>query len=81
VLYIYSFLILDYCRVGYNAHQYTNSMICLKYVTMDTTYPDAVNSCRGDGGDLIRIESKQKFDIFKAYFGRLYVALLYAKRC
>jgi hypothetical protein len=67
--YHYASLIPVLCPEGYNIHQYTDSTICLKYVTKGANYPDAVNNCKGDGGDLIRMDSKQKYDIFKAYLG------------
>ncbi|XP_048751416.1 uncharacterized protein LOC125663154 [Ostrea edulis] len=57
------------CPQGYTTHQYTYFKICLKYVSVYVKYPDAVNHCNADGGDLIRIDSQQKFDIFKTHLG------------
>ncbi|XP_048750767.2 uncharacterized protein LOC125662565 [Ostrea edulis] len=55
------------CPDGYTTYQYKYFKICLKYVAMDTKYPDAVNFCNADGGDLIRIDSQQKYDLFRAH--------------
>ncbi|XP_061190698.1 uncharacterized protein LOC133198680 [Saccostrea echinata] len=55
------------CPAGYSVFQYLDSEICVKYVNKGTTYPEAVISCKTDGGDLIRIDSEKKYDIFKRF--------------
>nr|XP_011434543.2 uncharacterized protein LOC105333334 [Crassostrea gigas] len=40
---------------------------CLKYYPVPVTYDSARARCQADGADLIKIDSKEKFDVFKDY--------------
>ncbi|XP_022311379.2 uncharacterized protein LOC111116676 [Crassostrea virginica] len=53
------------CKEEYVTYNYTDFQICVKYVSDLTTYPEAVKHCRADGGDLFRIDTALKYDIFK----------------
>lgn len=41
----------------------------LKYFPVLARYSSARNLCKAEGGDLIRFDSQEKFDIFKDYHG------------
>jgi hypothetical protein len=72
IFYIYMyFIITDRCPKGYTPYPIISLFICLKYVALNTKYPDAVNDCNADDGDLIRIDSQEKFDIFRTHLGTL----------
>lgn len=43
--------------------------MCLKYVGVDVTYPSAVANCEAERSSVIKIDSQEKFDIFKDYVG------------
>ncbi|XP_062581395.1 uncharacterized protein LOC134243186 [Saccostrea cucullata] len=58
-----------FCPSGYTKLQYYDLNLCLKYVPTLTRYPDAVVNCEKDGGDLIRIDTTAKYDIFKNVAG------------
>uniref|UniRef100_K1QEB5 C-type lectin domain-containing protein n=1 Tax=Magallana gigas TaxID=29159 RepID=K1QEB5_MAGGI len=55
------------CKDGYLTYNYTNTQICLKYVSTPSTYLEATEYCQADGGDLIRLDSKRKHDIVTDY--------------
>ncbi|XP_062579585.1 uncharacterized protein LOC134241562 [Saccostrea cucullata] len=61
--------VLAYCPSGYVQFQYYYLHICLKYVPTNSSYPDAVSDCKKDRGDLIRIDTTAKYDIFKNFVG------------
>lgn len=44
--------------------------MCLKYVGVDVTYPSAVANCEAERSSVIKIDSQEKFDIFKNYVGK-----------
>ncbi|XP_061190699.1 uncharacterized protein LOC133198681 [Saccostrea echinata] len=46
-------------------YDYTHIGICLKYVPAPKSYPEAVISCLTDGGDLIKLDSIEKYNIFR----------------
>lgn len=41
--------------------------ICLKYFPVPASYSTAQANCQAEGGDLIKIDSQEKYDIFKDY--------------
>eukprot|EP00105_Crassostrea_gigas_P002472 XP_011415016.1 PREDICTED: uncharacterized protein LOC105319257 [Crassostrea gigas] len=55
------------CKDGYLTYNYTNTQICLKYVSTPCTYPEATGYCQADGGDLIRLDSQLKHEIATDY--------------
>lgn len=62
---------------GCVTYNLTSHQICLKYFPVLARYSSARNLCRAEGGDLIRFDSQEKFDIFKDYHGMLdWVAIL-----
>lgn len=63
------FVLLAACADGYVTYNYTNTQICLKYVSSPAMYPDAVQHCQLEGGDLIRLDSKLKYDILTELLG------------
>ncbi|XP_062592821.1 uncharacterized protein LOC134254313 [Saccostrea cucullata] len=58
------------CPQGYTFYRTSVFTTCLKYVSTEVNYKEAVSSCKQDGGDLIRIDSQEKFDIFKNHAGQ-----------
>ncbi|XP_062602934.1 uncharacterized protein LOC134264654 [Saccostrea cucullata] len=58
------------CPEGYTTYNYTYFEICLMYVPVNSKYPDAVENCKENGGDLIKIDSLEKYDIFKSFSGQ-----------
>ncbi|XP_062593280.1 uncharacterized protein LOC134254772 [Saccostrea cucullata] len=53
------------CPSGYTLYEYSPFDICLKYVPQGLNYPGANASCNGENGDLIKIDTARKFEIFK----------------
>ena len=53
------------CKDGYVTYNYTDYQICLKYVPNPVRYTLARAHCEAEGGDLIRIDTTLKYDIFK----------------
>lgn len=61
---------------GYVTFNFTDTQICLKYVTTPATYPEATKHCQADGGDLIRLDSNLKYDILTDYLAPVANGLL-----
>ncbi|XP_062587783.1 uncharacterized protein LOC134249445 [Saccostrea cucullata] len=57
------------CPSGYTTIMNTFYEICVKYVPTPTMYDDAVSRCNEDGGDLFKIDSEKKYEIFKELLG------------
>lgn len=55
------------CATGYATYNYTDIQICLKYVSVPASYPEAAELCEAEGGDLIRLDSQLKHDIMTNY--------------
>lgn len=51
--------------------------MCLKYVGVDVDYPSAVANCEAERSSVIRIDSQEKFDIFKDYVGTNVIYYIY----
>ena len=60
------------CKEEYVTYNFTDFQICVKYVSDLTTYPEAVKHCRADGGDIFRIDTALKYDIFKDLLGMIH---------
>ncbi|XP_061190272.1 uncharacterized protein LOC133198147 [Saccostrea echinata] len=60
---------LAHCPSAYAVYDYTHFNICLRYISISANYTEAVSRCQQDGGDLVRIDSFQKYDIFKGHIG------------
>ncbi|XP_052692703.1 uncharacterized protein LOC128170978 [Crassostrea angulata] len=52
---------------GCKTYNLSSQQICLKYFPVLARYLSARNLCQAEDGDLIKIDSKEKFDIFKDY--------------
>ena len=63
--------VLGLCKDGYVTYNYTDFQICLKYVPDSVRYSQAKVYCEADGGDLIRIDSTLKYDIFKNMLSKI----------
>lgn len=62
---------------GCATYNLTSHQKCLKYFPVLARYSSARNLCKAEGGDLIRFDSQEKFDIFKDYHGMFdWVAIL-----
>ena len=57
------------CKDGYVTYNYTDFQICLKYVPDSVRYTQARAHCEAEGGDLIRIDTTLKYEIFKEMLG------------
>ncbi|XP_052694764.1 uncharacterized protein LOC128173079 [Crassostrea angulata] len=55
------------CPLSYSEYTYGYLNICLRFVSNLTTYPMASSVCQQDGGDLVRLDSQRKFDIFQEF--------------
>lgn len=53
------------CADGYATYSLMSYQICLKYFPVPVTYSTAQANCQAEGGDLIKIDSQEKYDIFK----------------
>ena len=53
------------CKDGYVTYYYADFQICLKYVPDSVRYTQARAHCEAEGGDLIKIDTTLKYDIFK----------------
>ena len=53
------------CKDGYVTYDDNDFQICLKYVPDPVRYTQARAHCEEEGGDLIRIDTTLKYDIFK----------------
>eukprot|EP00105_Crassostrea_gigas_P040748 XP_019924896.1 PREDICTED: uncharacterized protein LOC109619397 [Crassostrea gigas] len=52
---------------GCTTYNLTSHQICLKYFPVSARYSSARNLCQAEGGDLIKIDSERKFDIFRKH--------------
>lgn len=68
ILFFFS-LILGNCANGYLNYDLSDSQICVKYFPIQVSYSSARANCQAEGGDLIKIDSPEKFDMFKEYYG------------
>lgn len=68
--YLTDSVVLAACTTGYATYNYTDTQICLKYVSEPASYQEAAQYCQAEGGDLIKLDSKLKYDIMKDYLGR-----------
>lgn len=59
------------CANGYVSYDVMSYQICLKYYPVPVTYESARALCQTEGADLIKIDSQEKFDVFKDYHGML----------
>eukprot|EP00105_Crassostrea_gigas_P005211 XP_011418727.2 PREDICTED: uncharacterized protein LOC105321934 [Crassostrea gigas] len=55
------------CGDHYATYDLFSFQMCLKYVGVDDTYPSAVANCEAERSSVIKIDSQEKFDIFKDY--------------
>ncbi|XP_052692927.1 uncharacterized protein LOC128171220 [Crassostrea angulata] len=55
------------CANGYVSYDVMAYQICLKYYPVPVTYESARALCQTEGADLIKIDSQEKFDVFKDY--------------
>nr|XP_022312457.1 uncharacterized protein LOC111117596 [Crassostrea virginica] len=58
------------CQDGYAAYIAPEFQVCLKFVPVSSDYTKAKEHCEAEGGDLIRIDSTLKYDIFKQMLAR-----------
>lgn len=65
------------CANGYMSYEVMSYQTCLKYFPVPVTYDSARARCQADGAHLIKIDSKEKFDVFKDYHGMLTFLKLY----
>lgn len=57
------------CDIGYATYYLMPNQICLKYFPVSVSYSTAQTNCQAKGANLIKIDSQQKYDIFKDYHG------------
>lgn len=57
------------CPLSYSEYTYGYLNICLRFVSNLMTYPMASSVCQQDSGDLVRLDSQRKFDIFQEFVG------------
>lgn len=67
----YLILFVAPCAKGYASYDLLGSQICLKYFPVPVSYATAKANCQVEGGNLIKIDSQEKYDIFKDYHGVL----------
>ena len=65
-----SVLISASCQDGYAAYIAPEFQVCLKFVPVSSVHTKAKEHCEAEGGDLIRIDSTLKYDIFKQMLGK-----------
>lgn len=63
----YSFL--TSCGDIYATYDLFSFQTCLKFTGVNVTYPSAVANCQAERSSVIKIDSQEKFDIFKHYVG------------
>lgn len=56
-----------YCPTGYIGVNSSTVRTCLRLELMTKQYDEAATSCQSDGGDLIRIDSAEKYAIFQQF--------------
>lgn len=59
------------CDNGYATYYLMPYQICLKYFPGPVSYSKAQANCQAKDADLIKIDSKEKYDIFNDYHGML----------
>ena len=59
------------CKDGYVTYNYTDFQICLKYVPDSVRYTQARAHCEEEGGDLIKMDTTLKYDIFKEMLSKV----------
>ncbi|XP_061190503.1 type-2 ice-structuring protein-like [Saccostrea echinata] len=55
------------CPRGYSVYIPLDITRCLRYEKTPAQYADAANACHLEGGDIIKIDSAEKFSIFKEF--------------
>nr|XP_034319372.1 uncharacterized protein LOC117687235 [Crassostrea gigas] len=55
------------CAEGYATLKLMSYEICMKYFPVPASYSTAQANCQAEGADLIKIDSKEKYDIFNDY--------------
>lgn len=60
-------IIYSYCPIGYIIINYSTVRTCLMLELMTKYYNGAALGCQTDGGDLIRIDSAEKYTIFQQF--------------
>ncbi|XP_062603875.1 uncharacterized protein LOC134265673 [Saccostrea cucullata] len=55
------------CFANYTFYDTEDFSICLKYYSEFRTYEKARQNCQDEGGDLVKIDSKRKYEIYKMY--------------
>ncbi|XP_052695678.1 uncharacterized protein LOC128174083 [Crassostrea angulata] len=55
------------CADGYATYYLMPYQICLKYFPVPVSYSTAQANCQAEGTNLIKIDSQEKYDIFKDY--------------
>ncbi|XP_052695677.1 uncharacterized protein LOC128174082 [Crassostrea angulata] len=55
------------CAEGYVTYRLISYEICMKYFPVPASYSTAQANCQAEGADLIKIDSQEKYDIFKDY--------------
>lgn len=56
-----------YCPTGYIGVNSSTVRTCLRLELTTKKYDEAATSCQSDGGDLIRIDSAEKYAIFQQF--------------
>lgn len=60
-------VVYSYCLTEYIDVNYSMVRTCLRLELLAKNYSDAALSCQRDGGDLIRIDSAEKYTIFQQF--------------
>lgn len=68
-IFILKELFLAPCGDNFATFDLFSFQTCLKYVGINVTYPSAVANCQAERSSVIKIDSQEKFDIFKDYVG------------
>ncbi|XP_052693543.1 uncharacterized protein LOC128171795 [Crassostrea angulata] len=55
------------CAEGYATFKLMSYEICMKYIPEPVSYSTAQANCQAEGADLIKIDSQEKYNIFKDY--------------
>lgn len=62
------------CVDNYKGYEYNNVKFCLRYEESLKTYHEAVDICKREGGDLIRVDSLAKHNIMRSFVERQRIA-------
>lgn len=70
-VFVFIFIKLFSAQCGYHYVSYDlfSFQTCLKFTGVNVTYPSAVANCQAERSSVIKIDSQEKFDIFKHYVG------------